>query len=502
MSKRRKYDMKNKRSFIVIIILSILVIGIFSLFIYRYIKTAKIEYVVDAETVLQDVDKNYLTLDDDGVLRVRWDNTYYLDYLDERITLGKKIVAYNSVANEVRLYGSFYEIQSDGKIIENKNETKLSNVSDTKFYKIDDREYLLVDSKITSEDEGIEAYNYLLVELDKAGNAKLSNNKLNLKTITPTVLVTSKYKFDIANEKLYFDELEIDLKKIIGSTNQYVPEEETDDNNDDSGINIGNNNSGNNQIVGGGAGNLVTPDDVINNTKPGDVIDMDDVLSKLKMTSILRIVEGITTIDIDYVIYDPYNEYGKINVLVSPITSDGNVDIENTFEKPIDKSKSHITVDGLKANTKYNLDFTYEVSKTNEETNITEVFTEKFEDGPFSVRTKIPKYGITIYRISQYQSSITFQIELEKNYNIKTINGTIDMGDGVNSGIPFSVSVNKPDIERGYIRYTEKDIPAGSIKDDSLIKLRLLNVVDENDRSIDIKESYSFKLYGEEATGE
>ena len=500
MSKRRKYDMKNKRSFIVIIILSILVIGIFSLFIYRYIKTAKIEYVVDAETVLQDVDKNYLTLDDDGILRVRWDNTYYLDYLDERITLGKKIVAYNSVANEVRLYGSFYEIQSDGKIIENKNETKLSNVSDTKFYKIDDREYLLVDSKITSEDDAIEAYNYLLVELDKAGNAKLSNNKLNLKTITPTVLVTSKYKFDIANEKLYFDELEIDLKKIIGSTNQYVPEEEnTDDNNDDdnNSINSGNNNPGNNQIVGGGSGNLVTPDDVINNSKPGDVIDMDDVLSKLKMTSILRIVEGITTIDIDYVIYDPYNEYGMVNVLVSPITSDGYVDTVNGNSYEIDKSKSHITLYGLTANTKYNLEFTYEITKTNEETNITEIITEKFEDGPYTVRTKSPKYGITVYRVSQYQNSITFQIELEKNYKIKTINGSIDMGDDVNSNIPFSVPVSQADIDRGYIRYTKRDV---LIKSDSLIKLRILNVVDEFDKIIDIKESYSFKLYGEEAT--
>ena len=67
---------------------------------------------------------------------------------------------------------------------------------DTKFYKIADREYLLVDRQIVSADNSINADNYLLVELDKMGNAKLTNNKLNLKTITPTVLATSKYTFE------------------------------------------------------------------------------------------------------------------------------------------------------------------------------------------------------------------------------------------------------------------------------------------------------------------
>ena len=63
-----------------------------------------------------------------------------------------------------------------------------SNTTIPKFYKIDDRKYLVVDSKIVSEDYSIEANNYLLVELDKAGNAKLSNLTLlfpfNLPPIT------------------------------------------------------------------------------------------------------------------------------------------------------------------------------------------------------------------------------------------------------------------------------------------------------------------------------
>ena len=64
MSKRRKYDIKNKRSFIIILVLSIFIVGIFSLFIYKYSRASKIEYLIESGTILQDVDRNYLTIDD------------------------------------------------------------------------------------------------------------------------------------------------------------------------------------------------------------------------------------------------------------------------------------------------------------------------------------------------------------------------------------------------------------------------------------------------------
>ena len=312
MSKRRKYDGKNKRSFIIIVILSVLVVVIFSLFIYKYVKTAKIEYKIDAGTILQDVDKNYLTIDSDAKLKIRWSGNYYLIYNDEKINLDKKVITYNSITGQMKLYGKFYEISKDGKVMENRDETILANTSEPKFYKIDDREYLLVATKLNSDDYSIEANNYLLVELDRAGNAKLSNDRINLKTISPTKLITSKYMFDINNEILNFGEYDIDLKKIIGSTNQYQNPDELSDGktNEVPGETNGNDNVPGNETGGGGAaGGQVVPGvgDVVNKDDSGDILDIAELLSKVKMTSIIRIVEGITTIDIDYVVYDPYD---------------------------------------------------------------------------------------------------------------------------------------------------------------------------------------------------
>ena len=132
---RRKYDIRNKKSFIIILILSIAIISVFSLFIYKYSKASKIEYVIESGTVLQDVDKNYISVDDDALLKIRWNDSYYLVYNDEKINLGKKVIAYNTITGSMKLYGTFYEIASDGKIVENKNETILDNTTDCKFYK-------------------------------------------------------------------------------------------------------------------------------------------------------------------------------------------------------------------------------------------------------------------------------------------------------------------------------------------------------------------------------
>ena len=237
---KRKYDIRNKRNFVIIMLLSIIIIGIFSLFIYKYMHTSKVVYNIPASSVVQDTNKNFIDIDDNATLKTRWNDSYYLTYQDKKIGLGKRVIAYNTITSEMKLYGKFYEITEDGKIVENNDETILANTTDTKFYKLADREYLLIDRQIVSEDRSIDANNYLLVELDRMGNAKLSNNKLNLKTITPTKLVTSKYVFDIANESLKYGNLDIDLKKIIGSTNQYKEDEDNKDNN-----NTGSNNNTN-----------------------------------------------------------------------------------------------------------------------------------------------------------------------------------------------------------------------------------------------------------------
>lgn len=492
MSKRRKYDGKNKRSFIIIIILSVLVVAIFSLFIYKYTKTAKIEYKIEPGSVLQDVDRNYLTIDDDAKLKIRWNGNYYLVYNDEKINLGKKVIVYNGITAGMKLYGKFYEITKDGKVIENKNETVLSNTSEPRFYKIDDREYLLVANKINSSDYSIEASNYLLVELDKAGNAKLSNDRINLKTISPTQLITSVYNFDINNEILNFGELNIDLKKIIGSTNQYteeapkVEEPNDSDNNPNEGA-TGEGGTGTGAGGGGGfLGDAETPGagDIINSDDTGEIVDLGELMSKIKMTSIIRIVEGITTIDIDYVVYDPYNEYGDVYVEV--IAEGAN------FTKPLPKNETHITLDKLEADKNYNLRFVYSTNVKDPVTGEVSSRLHTFEE--FSLRTKVPEYSLSIYKLSRVKNQLEFKVDLQKDYKIDYVNVEVSF-DNLASGDSSPKTISVPvDNNSKYVTHV-LDIADYDMLPDSIIRLTVKSII-VGKREIPINSTYMFRFGG------
>ncbi len=80
----------------------------------------------------------------------------------------------------------------------------------------------MVVAPVITDENGTETFDsFLLVELDKNGNATLLNHEVQKRTLHAMTIVTNEYKFDIANEKLYWGESEIDLKKVGGSSNEY-----------------------------------------------------------------------------------------------------------------------------------------------------------------------------------------------------------------------------------------------------------------------------------------
>jgi len=494
---RRKYDLRNKRSFIIVMILVILVIGIFSLFIYKYQNASKIEYEVSSGSIIQDINKNYFSLDDDAKLKIRWNNEYYLVYNDENINLGKNVIIYNEITGGMKLYGNFYEIKEDGKIVECRDETVLANTTNTKFYKIADREYLLVDTFIRSNDKSIDTSNYLLVELDKLGNAKLSNNKINLKTITPTTLITTKYQFDINNEILNYGKYDIDLKKIIGTSNQYVPEEPEEDNQTDNdiGTNLGTNTTpspggfGGIDGNGGGSGNI--SDDIINNTDKEDEEDntLEEIKDKTKKTSVIRVYEGLTSIDFDYVVYDPYNEYTSIYAeIVKPNK------VETIY---LSKNDTHLVIDKLAPDTDYIVSFIY----TTVDTETGEIERNTFDK--FDLKTRKPVYSISVYGISSYEKKLTYKVNLQEGYSINKVNVSLsftykELDEETNQLVekqtpPIISSISVTDNNKYVLGSI--DISKYNISYDTLIKLNI-DSVESNNGTIIINSSYTFKLGG------
>lgn len=418
--KLRKYDLRNKRSFLIVGIIAIILIVIFSFFIYKFIKIGNVEYKLDSGTVIMDNNNDSMVLKENATLKMKWTGNYYLKFDDSKKeeVLSPNVISYDD--GKIYLYGKFFEVRNNDDIVITKDETKIDNISTPRFYKIEDRKYLLVSGSIISSDSQISANDFLLVELDKSGNAKLTNNKVNLKTISKTTLVTSTYEFDINNELLKFGDDTIDLKKIIGTSNQYKEDDSKgsgDGTEDGTGDGTGTGNGGGNETGQTNTGNVVTPDskgEVVNNkdNKINNDNKPDDTKKpQATVTSVVGVTASYNNINANYVIYDPYNNYTSTFVEVR--NSSG------ALIKKVNMSKSgnSVILDNLDYNSTYTLLFKYSYTENGEEK-----YNTYYEE---TVNTKSPKYYITLNKVSNISKTVSYNVNLDNRAFNEIISGTV-----------------------------------------------------------------------------
>lgn len=418
--KLRKYDLRNKRSFLIVGIIAIILIVIFSFFIYKFIKIGNVEYKLDSGTVIMDNNNDSMVLKENATLKMKWTGNYYLKFDDSKKeeVLSPNVISYDD--GKIYLYGKFFEVRNNDDIVITKDETKIDNISTPRFYKIEDRKYLLVSGSIISSDSQISANDFLLVELDKSGNAKLTNNKVNLKTISKTTLVTSTYEFDINNELLKFGDDTIDLKKIIGTSNQYKEDDSKgsgDGTEDGTGDGTGTGNGGGNATGQTNTGNVVTPDskgEVVNNkdNKINNDNKPDDTKKpQATVTSVVGVTASYNNINANYVIYDPYNNYTSTFVEVR--NSSG------ALIKKVNMSKSgnSVILDNLDYNSTYTLLFKYSYTENGEEK-----YNTYYEE---TVNTKSPKYYITLNKVSNISKTVSYNVNLDNRAFNEIISGTV-----------------------------------------------------------------------------
>ena len=463
---RREYNLKNKINFVVIGVLSILIIIIFSLFIIKFVSIKKVEYSLNKGTVLFDADYNKLNIDKSVIMKLKWNGNYYISSEDNDTILGRRVVAYNELTKNLDLYGKYYEILSNGEVNIDKDITNINTQSESKFYKLEDRKYLLVDRSIRSSDGALDTSNYLIVELDKQGNALLLNNEVHYKTLSEAIINTSSYSFDVANEILSFGEDKIDLKQIIGSSNQYKPSDSTSDGTDGNGSS--GNGSGNGSGIGGngtgGNGGTATGDNgVINNGETGD-----DVVIKKKKTSVLSVSPSIDSISVDYFVYDPNDEYKSVYVIVS--------DGVNSNTVYLSKSNTNIILNGLKMGTKYNLKFMFSYLDS-EGKMLSDSFSE------IDVSTVYPSYQVSLVKVSKVSNELSYRISLDSRYTIDKANVSLIIDDVVVDSKSVSVSENAKSVVDSFV------LP--NINKGSVVVIRL-NSVSSNGVVINSNSYYQY----------
>lgn len=412
----------NKKRFALfaIIIITIIILLITSLRLA--LKHEPEQYKIESNITLYDSDYVPIKTEEEATINKRWDGNYYLTLNNSKSTykLNKKVVSFNEKNSKVTLYGEVFKVLFDGQVEKYIKDTEIKNNSGDQFYKIADRQYLLISDSIKNDSGSISTSKYLYVIIDKSGNTLILNNEIYAKTINPIVLTTSSYKFDIANEKLLVGSNEIDLKKIIGSSNEYKekePEEDTNEDKEDSKDKVeheqnNNNNENQNSNIQNGEGTAVgnqnTQNNQNNNSNSGSNVQGGGITNSntnktplSKSVSLRGAIATSSYIDIEYAVQDPEHKYQTVYAFVEA------VGYENMIA--LDKNATTYRLTDLEPNTEYKITLGYkQITADNE-------IEDQIED-VLSVRTTRINAKLDITKVLAGKQKVYFNLKLDQNY--------------------------------------------------------------------------------------
>ena len=94
----RKLGIKNRKLFILLVVLVLLAISLFSYFIFYSSHMEAEEYTLAEKSVLYDINNNYLSLETSSILKKAFDGNYYIETSlgEDNYKIGKNAVVYNS----------------------------------------------------------------------------------------------------------------------------------------------------------------------------------------------------------------------------------------------------------------------------------------------------------------------------------------------------------------------------------------------------------------------
>ena len=407
----RKLGKKNQVLFIILSLITVFMIAIFIYVIMLMLRKGNNTYELKKNSYLYNSD--YEIIDVQGGLKLKksFDGNYYLKDNRKSTKIGKNVILDNYGNHRLYLYGTLYQVFTDGSIEKLSNENKVLKTPPTKFFKLGDRKYLMVDDNISSSDSSIKTSGYLIVEINKEGNATLVNDKMNIKTINPIILYGSTFDFDIANEKLIYHNQEIDLKNIIGSSNKYKKENKKEKKKEnDNKTSTTDNTSSSNQNTSDYYENYLK--DVINsynnlynsvsniNDSVATKVNKGDIYYEFSKWAVMKnILVSSTSITINYNIYDPNDEYSSVFVYVTD---------KKNYDKRIElnKNATSMSITNLDPNERYVINFGYVLSEDGRE-EVIDVST---------VTTKTPNIELKITRVMK--NKVYYTINMDDKFTL------------------------------------------------------------------------------------
>lgn len=464
----RKLNTKNKAYIIALSLLVFIVLLAIIFFIVYKVKDLNIKYNIPEGSVTYTSKKELVKVTENTYAKKSFIGNYYMLVDDKKVTLGNASVIYDTKNENLLMLGTYFEIKDNGEVDKLKGQTQITGISTSRIFKIGDRRYLIVSPAIVSSDGSLNAKSYLLIDIDKKGNAYLYNHENNIKSFNELELITPDFTFKVNEEMLIRDEEQIDLSKINGSTNEYKPTEKEPGEGEGDGTGDGDGSGdGEGSGTGSGSGESLFPP---GNTNP--VIITDTVTEEKyvqRKTTIIGLEPTASSVKINYIVFDPMDEFKNLYVVVRTLGEE-----DKTYN--MDLSLTSHLIEGLKASKKYQFDFyyTYEDSDNNEQNVLFDSLV---------CTTKSINSHITLEKTTQ--NSVRYTLKIDDGYKLDSAKVKLYI-DGTFAG----ESEINPIEAASKVGYT------GEINFTEIGQFAVLELTDciYNGAPIDIGASYKYKL--------
>ena len=213
----RVLSSKVKRSMLLFGVVVLGCLGAVGACVGKVVATQSDLYTIASGSTVFDNAYNQVEVSAEASVSRSWDKLYTLAVNSDKKTLGKQTVVYEPTSSAVKIFGSGYRLYPDGTVSMLDNYTQVSNLNETGFFKLSDRKYLITGSRIWDNVGLVDTSNYLFINLDDAGNARLINDTMNVVAVEEGMtLYSDGLEFVLSSQTATIGDHQIDLTSILG----------------------------------------------------------------------------------------------------------------------------------------------------------------------------------------------------------------------------------------------------------------------------------------------
>lgn len=215
----RKLSSKVKKSFGIFSGVVLAGMGGMGGAVVRAAGTVSDQYAMEIGSLVYDNAYSRINLEGNGEVHRELNGNWNLKVDGgEKYDLGKKTVAYEPQSGSLKVFGGGWQFKEDGTVVKLSNFEEIP-LTESGFIKLSDRKYVLVGDDIHDASGKVTADGFLYIIADKAGNAHMMNDVMNVTSMDEMILNEGDFQYNIAEETLALGENVVDLQSVMSAWN-------------------------------------------------------------------------------------------------------------------------------------------------------------------------------------------------------------------------------------------------------------------------------------------